>query len=147
MKVILQEHVKGKGKAGQTIEVPSGYGLFLVREQKAVLATQEALNAMANDEAKAHAKEVATIDQMKSLSLTLANQPVRIAMKVGVEGKTFGAVSSKQIIQAFQEQHQLTLDKKKIQIEQPINSLGRYLVPIQLHKEVMATLLIDVVEE
>jgi len=81
------------------------------------------------------------------LAKKLASVSITLPMKVGSEGKTFGAVSSKQIVQAFADQHHIELDKKKIDMDHPINMLGRFEVPIQLHKQVTATLRVDVVEE
>jgi ribosomal protein L9 len=147
MKIILKENVKGKGKAGQTIEVPAGYGNFLVREQKALVATEDALQAKATEDANAQAKEAKLVEQMQQLAKKLASVSITLPMKVGSEGKTFGAVSSKQIVQAFADQHHIELDKKKIDMDHPINMLGRFEVPIQLHKQVTATLRVDVVEE
>jgi len=147
MKIILNENVKGKGKAGQTIEVPAGYGNFLIREQKAVMATDDALQAKAAADATAIANEAKLVDSMQQLADKLASISITLRMKVGSEGKTFGAVSSKQIVQAFVDQHQIELDKKKIEMDHPINMLGRFDVPIQLHKQVTATLRVDVVEE
>ena len=147
MKIILNENVKGKGKAGQTIEVQAGYGNFLVREQKAVVATEDALQAKAAENATAQATEAKLIDSMQQLANKLTSVSITLRMKVGSEGKTFGAVSSKQIVQAFADQHQIELDKKKIEMGHLINMLGRFDVPIQLHKQVIATLRVDVVEE
>jgi cyclic-di-AMP phosphodiesterase len=147
MKIILNETIKGKGKAGQTIDVPAGYANFLVREQKAVIATDIALEAKAAADAQAQAKEAALVDAMQALAKRLDALSIVIAMKVGSEGKTFGAISSKQIAQAFADQHNIELDKKKIEMRHPINMLGRFDVTIQLHKTIDATLHVSVVEE
>jgi ribosomal protein L9 len=147
MKIILNETVKGKGKAGQTIDVPTGYANFLIREQIAIVASEEALVAKAENEAIAQANEAKLIDSMNVLATTLNDLVVSVPMKVGVEGKTFGAVSSKQVIQAFHDQHQIDLDKKKLDMGATINALGRYQLSIQLHRSVTATLHVHVVEE
>jgi ribosomal protein L9 len=147
MKIILNETIKGKGKAGQTITVQPGYGNFLIREHKAILASEEALLAKAEDEANAQAKEATLMAEMRALAAKLDTLIVTIAMKVGSEGKTFGAVSSKQVIQAFEEQHHIELDKKKLDMGAVINALGRYQVSIQLHRSVIATLHVHVVED
>lgn len=147
MKIILNETVKGKGKAGQTIEVQPGYGHFLIREQKAILASEEALVAKAKGEAMAQAKEAKLIEQMTALATSLNELVITLPMKVGLEGKTFGAVSSKQVVQAFHDQHQIDLDKKKLDMGATINALGRYQLSIQLHRTLTATLHVHVVEE
>lgn len=147
MKIILNETVKGKGKAGQTIDVPTGYGNFLIREHKAILASEEALVAKAEGEAIAEANEAKLIAEMSELANALNDLVITIPMKVGLEGKTFGAVSSKQVIQAFHDQHQIELDKKKLDMGATINGLGRYQLSIQLHRTVTATLHVHVVED
>ena len=147
MKIILNETVKGKGKAGQTIDVPTGYGNFLIREQKAILASEEALVAKAEGEAVAQANEAKLVAEMQALQARLDALVITVPMKVGLEGKTFGAVSSKQVIQAFIDQHQIELDKKKLDMGATINALGRYQLSIQLHRTVVATLHVHVVED
>jgi large subunit ribosomal protein L9 len=147
MKVILTQTIKGKGKAGQTIEVPNGYGNFLIREQQAILASEEALVAKAEGEAKAQADETKLITQMRALATRLDGLAITIPMKVGAEGKTFGAVSSKQVIQGFLDQHNIELEKKKLDMGATINAIGRYDRMIQLHRTVTATLHVHVVED
>lgn len=147
MKVILLETVKGKGKEGQIIDVPSGYANFLIRENKALPANEENIETKQKQDEAARLAEEALVASMKELSLQLADKPVQIAMKVGVEGRTFGSVSTKQIVAAFQQQHQIELDKRKIDLLDPIQALGQYQVPIQLHKEVPAIIKVHVVEE
>lgn len=147
MKVILVETVKGKGKEGQIIDVPSGYANFLIREKKALAASEENIESKQQKDEEARLAEEALIESMKQLSKVLADKPVKISMKVGSEGRTFGSVSTKQIIAAFQQQHKIELDKRKIDLQDPIQSLGQFQVPIQLHKEVPAILKVHVVEE
>lgn len=147
MKIILNETIKGKGKVGQTIDVPSGYGNFLIRERKAIIASEEALVAKAEGEAIAQANEAKLVAEMTSLASTLNDLVITLPMKVGLEGKTFGAVSSKQVIQAFHDQYHIELDKKKLDMGATINALGRYQLSIQLHRTVVATLHVHVVEE
>ena len=147
MKVILVETVKGKGKEGQIVDVPSGYANFLIREKKALAASEENIESKQQKDEEARLAEEALIESMKKLSKVLADKPVKISMKVGSEGRTFGSVSTKQIIAAFQQQHKIELDKRKIDLQDPIQSLGQFQVPIQLHKEVPAILKVHVVEE
>ena len=147
MKVILLETLKGKGKEGQIIDVPSGYANFLIREKKALNASEENIESKQQKDEAARMAEEALIESMKQLSVVLSDKPVQISMKVGSEGKTFGSVSTKQIIAAFQKQHKIELDKRKIDLQDPIQSLCQFQVPIQLHKEVPAILKVHVVEE
>jgi ribosomal protein L9 len=147
MKVILQETVKGKGKEGQIIDVPSGYANFLIREKKAVAASEENIESKQQKDEAARQAELDLIAAMKELALVLQDKPVQIAMKVGSEGRTFGSVSTKQIVSAFQQQHHIDIDKRKIDLTDTIQSLGQFQVPIQLHKDVPAILKVHVVAE
>jgi len=147
MKVILQETVKGKGKEGQIIDVPSGYANFLIREKKAVAASEENIESKQQKDEAARQAEADLVAAMKALALLLQDKPVQIAMKVGSEGRTFGSVSTKQIVSAFQQQHHIDIDKRKIDLTDTIQSLGQFQVPIQLHKDVPAILKVHVVAE
>lgn len=147
MKVILQETVKGKGKEGQIIDVPSGYANFLIREKKAVAASEENIESKQQQDEATRQAEADLIVSMKELAERLKDKPVQIPMKVGSEGRTFGSVSTKQIVAAFQRQHQIELDKRKIDLTDSIQALGQYQVPIQLHKDVPALLKVHVVAE
>ena len=84
---------------------------------------------------------------MKALKELIEQKEIKIVVKVGKEGKLFGSVSTKQIIDTFEKETSILLDKRKILLEEPINALGTYLIPIQLHKEVVAKIKIFVVEK
>jgi large subunit ribosomal protein L9 len=68
-------------------------------------------------------------------------------VKVGKEGKLFGTVSMKQVVDEYKNQHNLTLDKRKILFDRAVDALGTYQIPIQLHKDIIATIILHVVEK
>ena len=148
MKVILKADVRGKGKKGQMIEVAEGYARnFLLPKGLAVLATADAMNTMrlqekakakADAEAKAAATEIA--EKLKGLQ-------VKVASKGGEGGKLFGAITGKEISAALQEQFALTIDGKKLVLDQPIKSFGSFEVKAKLGYEVSGTVYVLVVEE
>ena len=84
---------------------------------------------------------------MKELKKVVESQPVKVFVKTGAEGKLFGSVSMKQVVDAFEKETGITLDKRKINFEDTITSLGTYNIPIQLHKEVLANIKLFVVEK
>lgn len=148
MKVILSEDVKSLGKKGEIVNVSDGYARnFILKTGKGVEATPANLNTLklqkANDEKIA--KE--NFEAAKELGGKLASSPVTIKIKVGEGGKLFGAVSSKEIAAALNEQYGLDVDKKKIVLDDPIKELGTHEVKVKLHKDVTAQLQVKVTEE
>lgn len=148
MKVILQQDVRGKGKKGQMIEVAEGYARnFLLPKNLAVLATADAMNTMklqAKAKAKADAEAKAAAQELAG---KLKGCQVKIAAKGGEGGKLFGAITGKEIAAALAEQFSLTIDGKKLVLEQPIKSFGSYEVKAKLGYEVSGTVYVLVIEE
>ena len=148
MKIILKQDIRGKGKKGQMIEVAEGYARnYLIPRGLAVEATADAVNTM-NLQAKAKAKADA---EAKAEALAIAEKlkscQVKIAAKGGEGGKLFGAITGKEIAAALAEQFSLTIDGKKLVLEQPIKSFGSYEVKAKLGYEVSGTVYVLVIEE
>ena len=148
MKIILKQDIRGKGKKGQMIEAAEGYARnYLIPRGLAVEATADAVNTM-NLQAKAKAKADA---EAKAEALAIAEKlkscQVKIAAKGGEGGKLFGAITGKEIAAALAEQFSLTIDGKKLVLEQPIKSFGRYEVKAKLGYEVSGTVYVLVIEE
>ncbi len=147
MKIILLKDVKGKGKKDDVVEVAAGYGNNLVRNGSAVIASPENLKHLEDAKNEIALKEAAHLQEMKDLKEKLEKSEIKIGVKIGKEGKMFGSVSTKQIADAISAQLHLTVDKRKIELENTISSLGAYQIPIQLHKEVLAKIKLFVIEE
>lgn len=148
MKIILKQDIRGKGKKGQMIEAAEGYARnYLIPRGLAVEATADAVNTM-NLQAKAKAKADA---EAKAEALAVAEKlkscQVKIAAKGGEGGKLFGAITGKEIAAALAEQFSLTIDGKKLVLEQPIKSFGSYEVKAKLGYEVSGTVYVLVIEE
>ena len=148
MKIILKQDIRGKGKKGQMIEAAEGYARnYLIPRGLAVEATADAVNTM-NLQAKAKAKAKA---DAKAEALAVAEKlkscQVKIAAKGGEGGKLFGAITGKEIAAALAEQFSLTIDGKKLVLEQPIKSFGSYEVKAKLGYEVSGTVYVLVIEE
>ena len=148
MKIILKQDIRGKGKKGQMIEAAEGYARnYLIPRGLAVEATADAVNTM-NLQAKAKAKADA---EAKAEALAIAEKlkscQVKIAAKGGEGGKLFGAITGKEITAALAEQFSLTIDGKKLVLEQPIKSIGSYEVKAKLGYEVSGTVYVLVIEE
>ena len=148
MKVILTQDVRGKGKKGQMIEAAEGYARnYLIPRGVAVPATADAVNTMKlRDKAKAKADAEAKAEAL-AIAEKLKSCQVKIAAKGGEGGKLFGAITGKEIAAALAEQFSLTVDGKKLVLEQPIKSFGSYEVKAKLGYEVSGTVYVLVIEE
>ena len=147
MKVILTKDVKGKGKANEVIDVPSGYANHLLRSKLAIEGTAENLKQLELSKIREQQEAEKHLRDMQELKTKVENMTVKIAIKVGANGKAFGSISTKEIVEEFKAQNRIELDKRKIQYNKTIDCLGTYKIPIELHKEVTATITLYVVEE
>ena len=148
MKVILQQDVRGQGKKGQLVEVSDGYARnFLMPRGLAQEATKENLNVMhGKQEAEAYKKQMA-LDDAKELAKKLGELTVEIKAKSGENGKLFGSVTSKEIVEELLGAHHIKIDKKKLVLPDGIKTLGTTEVEIKLHPGVSARLKVSVTEK
>ena len=145
MEVILLEDVKNVGKKGEVVKVKDGLGRnVLIKKGQALEATTKNLNDLklkkANDD-KIAAEHLA---QARELGKKIDDSSISVAIKVGEGGKSFGSVSSKEIAEEVKAQLSIDVDKKKVQLKEPIKNTGEYDVKIQLHPQVTATLKVKV---
>lgn len=147
MKIILIKDVKGKGKAGEIIDIPAGHANFLVRSSQAVLATIDNIKLLEKQQEEKKLAEEHHLSEMKALKEIIEAKPIEIAVRVGKEGKLFGSVSTKQIVEEIKLQQNITIDKRKMMLDDDISSLGTYKIPLQLHKQVTAVITLFVVEK
>lgn len=148
MKVILTQDIKGQGKKGQLVEVSDGYARnFLMPRGLAQEATKENLNVMhGKREAEAYKKQMA-LDDAKELAKKLGELTVEIKAKSGENGKLFGSVTSKEIVEELLGAHHIKIDKKKLVLPDGIKTLGTTEVEIKLHPGVSARLKVSVTEK
>ncbi|PKK99045.1 MAG: 50S ribosomal protein L9 [Tenericutes bacterium HGW-Tenericutes-2] len=147
VKVILLEDVKGKGKKDDVIEVASGFGQFLVTQKKAMLATDENMTALNKAKEEAFLSQQRHIDLMKKLKSEIDNKKVTLGIQIGQDGKLFGSVTTKQIVEAFEDAHHILIDKKKVELSSDINSVGIYTATVSLHKDIKALFEVHIVEK
>ena len=147
MKVILLQDIRGKGKKGQMLEVSDGYARnYMLPRKMAIEATADAVNTMRmNDKAaqeriareKAEAMEIA--GRLRALVLM-------VNAKGGGNGRLFGSVTNQEIADALKAQTGIALDKRKIQIADPIKNVGTYTVTCKLGYEISAPLTVKIEE-
>ncbi len=146
MKVILKKDVKNKGKKGEVIEVAPGYGNYLLTSKQAIEATPENMQIIEDEKNQLKAQEKAELEAMNELKQRIDYRAVKLPVKIGEKGKFYGKVSTKQIADALKQQHNIEIDKRKIQLDQTIDALGTYKVHVKLHKDVIATFELLIVE-
>ena len=147
MKVILLEDVKSLGKKGETVNVSDGYARNLLLPKKlGVEATAKNLNELKLQ--KAHEDKVAAekLEEARAFAKELEEKSVTVAIKGGEGGKVFGSVSTKEIAEAAKVQLGYDIEKKKMQLSNPIKVLGTTEVPVKLHPKVTAKLKVIVKE-
>ena len=147
MEVILLEDVKALGKKGQIVKINEGYARNFVLPKKLGLeATPKNLNDLKLTKAKEAKIAQEELDAAKELALKVAEKPVKLTLKLGEGGRTFGSISSKEIAVAVKEQLALDIDKKKLHLDDAIKTLGTHMVSVKLHKDVTAQLTVVVSE-
>ena len=141
MKVILLEDVKSLGKKGQIVNVSDGYARNMILPKKlGVEATSKNLNDLKLRKANEEKVAQENLDAAKAFAEELSTKEIILTLKVGEGGRTFGSVSSKEISEAAKKQLNLDIDKKKLQLENPIRNLGVTNVPVRLHPKVTGSL-------
>lgn len=146
MRVIFQKDVKGQGKKGEMKDVSEGYARnFLFPRGLAIEATQENLKKMAFRAQKAEEEELERLNLAKTLAEKVGNLDLSLSAKAGAGGRLFGAITSKHIAEELLKKG-IEVDKRKIELNEPIRTLGRYTVRIHLHPQVDATLHLTIVE-
>lgn len=148
MEVILLEDVKSLGKKGEKIKVNDGYARnFILPKKLGIEATAKNLNDLklknANEEKLAKEK----LEEARSLAAEIEKKKVELFIKAGKDGRAFGSVSTKEIAQAAKEQLGYDLDKKKMQLSEPIKGAGIFQVPVRIHPQVTAQLKVQVSEK
>ena len=147
MKVILLEDVKSLGKKGQIVNVSDGYARNMILPKKfGVEATSKNLNDLKLRKANEEKVAQENLDAAKAFAEELSTKEVILTLKVGEGGRTFGSVSSKEISEAAKKQLNLDIDKKKLQMENPIRNLGVTNIPVRLHPKVTGSLKVWVKE-
>ena len=145
IQVILQHDVDKVGQSGELVRVRPGFARnFLLPRQLAVPATSSAVKRIDHEKAVALAKAEKARKEARDAAAALTGLTVKIAHKAGDDGRLFGSVTAKDIESAIKAQGQ-TIDRKKIQLAEPIKSVGSYDVPLRLLADVTASIKVEVV--
>ena len=147
MKIILKEEVKGKGKKDDVVEVADGYGNFLISQGKAIAATADNLKKLKEDKEKEAAEAEHQLQILNKLKDEINNKSIDVFIKIGDDGKLFGSITTKQIAEEFEKAYGIHIDKRKIEIQNDINSLGIYEAEVKLQKDIEAKIEVHVLEK
>ena len=147
MEVILREDIDKLGSRGEVVKVAAGYARnFLLPKRLAVEATASN-RKIVEQERQAHLrKEAKQKSEAEELSKLMSGVSVTIAQKAGENDQLFGSVTAQDIVHALAAQD-FTIDRRKVQLDEPIKQLGEYKVPLRLHKDVTAEITVVVVKE
>ena len=139
MKLILLEDVKSIGKKGQLINSSDGYAKnYLIPKGLAVEATNSNMNTLEQKKKTEEKHKLEELENAKELAKSLEEKKINIKVKTGENGKLFGAVTNKEIGVAIEEQTGIKIDKKKIELGEPIKMVGKRHVTIKIYPKVNA---------
>ena len=145
MKVILISDVKSLGKKGDVVDVNDGYARnFLLKKKLGLEATAKNLNDLELKNAHDEKRRQEILEDAKKLAQELSGKSVTMHIKTGEGGRAFGSVSTKEISAEMLSQLGINIDKKKMVLNSPIKSEGTFNVPIKLHPEVTAEIMVIV---
>lgn len=148
MKVIFLKDVKGTGKKGEVKNVADGYARnYLLKNNLAEEATKGNLKALEAKQRKAEQEQQQIKEDALELKDKLADITVELTAKSGDNGRLFGSITNKQIADELAKTYGHKLDKRKIELDEPIRNLGYTNVPVKLHSEVSGTIKVHVTEK
>lgn len=147
MKVILREDVDNLGKAGEVVKVADGYGRnFLIPKNFAVQANPRNLKTLEHDRAVIEARAKKARKAAEGVAERLSAVSLALSARSGEEGKLFGAITSRDIAEALEKQG-VPVDRKLIQLAEPIKQLGDYKVKVRLSADLQPEISVSVVAE
>ena len=150
MRVIFLEDVKGKGKKGEVKNVADGYANnYLLKNGLAKEATKASVSVLEGQQKAEQKKADAVLEEAKKLKEFLEKEEtvINLTAKSGEDGRLFGSITSKQIGDQLKKEHKVKVDRRKIDLKEPIRSLGFTKMDVRLHPDVTATLNVHVTAE
>jgi large subunit ribosomal protein L9 len=144
IEVILKEHVEHLGRRGEVVKVADGYARnFLLPRQLALAVTTENKRQIGREKTKAEARDAEELTQAQALQTRLEAVEVVIGRRVGEHDTLYGSVTTSDVAEALAAKG-LTVDRRKIQLTDPLKTLGEHLVPVKLHRDVVANVKVKV---
>ena len=148
MQIILIQDVKSLGKKGDLVKASDGYARNFILPQKLGLeASAKNLNDLKLQKAAEVKKQKELLEEAQTLAKDLESKTIEVKLKAGEGGRTFGSISTKEIAIALKDQFGYDIDKKKLQLAEPIKNIGTRTVPVKLHPQVTANLVVKISEQ
>lgn len=148
MKVVLTQDVKSQGKKGQLINVSDGYARnFLLPKGLAIIADNKALNEIKGREAAEQHRKDVELQNAKDCAAKLESTVIKFSGKAGADGRLYGSVTTKDMADALKAQADITVDKRKILLEDSLKCFGTHSVDVKLHAEVIGKINVVICEE
>ena len=148
MQVILRSDVSGLGKRGDIVDVADGHARnFLFPKGHAMRATDGAVTQAARMRRARDLKDASDREAATTVASTLVPKVISVSAKAGAEGKLFGSVTNSDIATAIEEQTGIVLDRKALQVDEQIKTLGQHTVTATLHSDVSFPVTVDVVAD
>ncbi|HEX8858487.1 MAG TPA: 50S ribosomal protein L9 [Actinomycetes bacterium] len=146
MKIILNQEVRGLGGPGDIVEVADGYGRnYLLPRNLARLATPGAVRQAEGIRARRIEREIADLEQARTVAAHLESLRVVIPAKAGKEGRLFGSITTPQIVDAVAKTGGTQIDRRRIHLDTAIKNTGTHQITVRLHPEVEANMTVEVV--
>jgi len=146
VKVILNQEVRGVGAPGDIVEVTDGYGRnYLLPRNLARLATAGAVRQAEGIRSRRAAREIADLEQARTVAAHLESLRVVIPAKAGAEGRLFGSITTPQIVDAVARTGGTQIDRRRIHLDGAIKNVGTHRITVRLHPEVEAIVNVEVV--
>ena len=147
MEIILKETIPSLGKAGDIVKVANGYARnFLLPKGKAIFANKKNMSQIERQQASILAKAAKKRDEFDALATKLGDLEISIPVRVGEMDRLYGSVTNLDIANAIESQG-YSIDRKKIQMDEPIKALGEFEVPVKLSPDVKAIVKVNVVPQ
>lgn len=148
MKVVLREDVETLGRKGDLLDVADGYARnYLVPRGLAIVATKGVVQQSEAMRRNRQIKDVRDREVAQEVATRLAASPIEVKARAGEGGKLFGSVTAADIVAAVSARAGVDLDRRKLELGEPLKALGTAEVPVQLHPDVTATITVEVVAE
>ena len=145
IEVILKEHVEHLGQRGEIVKVADGYARnFLFPRNLALKVTAENKRQIERERSRAEAREAEDVQMAQALAHRLEAFEIEIARRVGEQDVLYGSVTAGDIAEALAAR-EITVDRRKIQLDEPLKTIGEHTVPVKLHREVTANVKVKVV--
>ena len=148
MKIILKQNIEKIGQVGNVVEVSDGFARnFLIPQGKAISFTAGNLKQIEYLKKREAEQREGELRGVKELAVKINNISLEIKVKAGEEGKLFGSVTSKDIVEALLKEHGIELDKKKLNLKESLKRLGTYIVPVNLYKDVTPQIKVNLISD